>query len=192
MFKKRLLAYLIDNILLGAILALVMLIVPVSTNQINLANELETIEDKFVKEEITVEEYINQAIEINYQLAKERAWYPIINIAFILIYFVIIPFYKDGATFGKRKCGIKVVSNDGNLTMNQLIIRNFIVNGLLQMLLTMVCLYILPSVSYFYVELILSLFQFILIVVTGAYMIKRSDSKGIQDILTNTKVVEVK
>lgn len=192
MFKKRLLAYLIDNILLGAILALVMLIVPVSTNQINLANELETIEDKFVKEEITVEEYINQAIEINYQLAKERAWYPIINIAFILIYFVIIPFYKDGATFGKRKCGIKVVSNDGNLTMNQLIIRNFIVNGLLQMLLTMVCLYILPSVSYFYAELILSLFQFILIVVTGAYMIKRSDSKGIQDILTNTKVVEVK
>ena len=169
-----------------------MLIVPVSTNQINLANELETIEDKFVKEEITVEEYINQAIEINYQLAKERAWYPIINIAFILIYFVIIPFYKDGATFGKRKCGIKVVSNDGNLTMNQLIIRNFIVNGLLQMLLTMVCLYILPSVSYFYAELILSLFQFILIVVTGAYMIKRSDSKGIQDILTNTKVVEVK
>ena len=192
MFKKRLLAYLIDNILLGAILALVMLIVPVSTNQINLANELETIEDKFLKEEITVEEYINQAIEINYQLAKERAWYPIINIAFILIYFVIIPFYKDGATFGKRKCGIKVVSNDGNLTMNQLIIRNFIVNGLLQMLLTMVCLYILPSVSYFYAELILSLFQFILIVVTGAYMIKRSDSKGIQDILTNTKVVEVK
>lgn len=192
MFKKRLLAYLIDNILLGAILALVMLIVPVSTNQINLANELETIEDKFVKEEITVEEYINQAIEVNYQLAKERAWYPIINIAFILIYFVIIPFYKDGATFGKRKCGIKVVSNDGNLTMNQLIIRNFIVNGLLQMLLTMVCLYILPSVSYFYAELILSLFQFILIVVTGAYMIKRSDSKGIQDILTNTKVVEVK
>lgn len=192
MFKKRLLAYLIDNILLGAILALVMLIVPVSTNQINLANELETIEDKFVKEEITVEKYINQAIEINYQLAKEKAWYPIINIAFILIYFVIIPFYKDGATFGKRKCGIKVVSNDGNLTMNQLIIRNFIVNGLLQMLLTMVCLYILPSVSYFYAELILSLFQFILIVVTGAYMIKRSDSKGIQDILTNTKVVEVK
>lgn len=190
-FSVRFLAYLIDSIILGLILAFITLIIPTSANEKNLSNELDELQNKITTQEISLNEYINQAIDINYQMSKERAWYSIINIVFILIYFVIIPFYNDGATFGKRKCGIKVVSNDGNLTMNQLIIRNFIINGLLQLLLLMSLLYLLPNKQFFFAQIVISILQFVIMIVTIAYMLKRKDGKGLHDIITNTKVIEV-
>ncbi|MDD2391355.1 MAG: RDD family protein [Bacilli bacterium] len=191
-FKTRAIAYIIDIVILSIIVSLVQAVIPKSSNHENLLKELEEVQEKVIKNEITVDKYINQTIDINYQLSKENVIYVVIDIIFILLYFVILPFYNDGATIGKRKCGIKVVGVNKDLTINDLIIRNFIINGLLQMLLSLSVLYILPSTSYFLVTIFLSLGQFILLIVTIAFMLKSKDGRGLQDIWTNTKIIEVK
>ena len=57
----------------------------------------------------------------------------IINCVIIILYFVVLPLYKNGQTLGKKIFKIKIVREDKeDLTANELIIRNIVVNGLLR------------------------------------------------------------
>ena len=189
-FKKRLGAYLLDSIILSIVLGICSSFIPASSNVINLHKQWDMEIDSYLNNEISTKEVINNYSMIAHDIDKEQVGLSIINGFFILIYFVIYPFFNDGQTLGKKVFKIKIKKDNGDLSMNDLIIRNFIVNGLLTLLVSLALIYILPSMSYFITISILNFIQFILVIVSAFMIIYRSDKKGIQDIITHTSVVE--
>lgn len=189
-FKKRLGAYLLDSVILSIVLAICSSFIPTSSNVINLQKQWDMEIDSYLNNEISTKEVINNYSMIAHDIDKEQVGLSIINGFFILIYFVIYPFFNDGQTLGKKVFKIKIKKDNGDLSMNDLIVRNFIVNGLLTLLVSLALIYILPSMSYFITISILNFIQFILVIVSAFMIIYRSDKKGIQDIITHTSVVE--
>ena len=60
------------------------------------------------------------------------------------------------------------------------------------MLLIMLLLYVTPKSIYFSGMVILGFIQFLLVIISAFMVLYRHDQRGLQDILTNTKIEEVK
>lgn len=189
-YIKRFSAYLIDIMVIGAIILLINYFIPESNNISVLNQEFNNLNETILKKEITFSSYIMHFAEIMHDLDKEKVMTYIINAVLIISYFVIIPYFKDGKTLGNYIVGIRIVREDREyLSLNNLLIRNIIINGLGYLLTSLVCVYILPSFSYFMVVSIFGFIQLILVIMSVFMVIYRRDKRGLQDILSKTKVI---
>lgn len=189
-FRHRLFAYLIDILLLGIIL-LILNTILVDNIQINtLEHELDTLNDLFITKQIEIPNYVDQYSTIIYNLDKAKLPSIIINILYIIIYFVLVPYFWKGQTLGKKLLNTKIINKTKEkLTITSLIIRNTIINGLGYLILNIISLYLLPSNYYFVMISILGIIQFLLVIISSFMILYRRDKRGLQDILSNTKVV---
>jgi len=189
-FSKRFLAYIIDLTILILFLGITSSLVLNMDNQKVLNNELKTIENQFLEGKITTNVYLNRASNIYYEIDKERVMVSIFNIIYILIYFIILPFYNDGKTYGKKIIGIRVIREDKKeLTLNDLIYRNLFINGLGYLLVCLSLVYLIPSMYYFISSSILSFIQIVLVFTSIFMILYKHDKKGLHDLWTKTKVV---
>lgn len=184
--KKRALAYIIDIIILGLILLLVNIIVPKDEKDINV--KLDSLNETYLNKEISFNEYLEEYSIISYEIDKNNIIYTIVNVIFVIIYFIMIPFIFNGQTIGKKIMEIKLVKED-KLTITSLAIRNLIINGLGYMLLSLVLIHILKPYSYFIITTILSLIQLILMIIILIGLIKNNNNLILHDRLSKTKVV---
>lgn len=192
-YHKRLSAYIIDIMFLGMILLIVNYFIPESRNIHILNNELSMINEMFIKHNIGITTYFNRYALIIHDLDILKAIYAIINSFFIILYFVIYPYLKDGSTFGQRVLKIKVVNEQEEApSLNQLLWRNIIINGLGYMLISLALLYVVPSIAYFIIISILGFIQFMVVITSLFMVIYRKDKLGLQDIYSKTFVVENK
>ena len=152
-FKKRALAYTIDINILGLILLLVNVIVPKDEKDINV--KLNSLNETYLNKEISFNDYLEEYSIISYEIDKNNIIYTIVNVIFVMIYFIIMPFIFNGQTIGKKIMKIKLVKED-KLTITSLVIRNLIINGLGYMLLSLILIHILKPYSYFIITTILS------------------------------------
>jgi len=189
-YIRRFSAYLIDIMLVGALILLINYFIPENNNITVLNKEFNNINELILKKEISFSSYIMHFAEIMHDLDKEKIMTYIINAILIISYFVIIPYFKDGKTLGNYIVGIRIVREDREyLSLNNLLIRNIIINGLGYLLTSLVCVYILPSFSYFMVVSIFGFIQLILVIMSVFMVIYRRDKRGLQDILSKTKVI---
>lgn len=188
---KRILAYLIDIILVFIIVILLEVLLPKNNNIEILNRELNETTDQFFGKQIDFSVYFNQTALIFRDLDKARIMYSVINGVLIFIYFIFIPYFFDGKTIGKKILKIKTIRNDQEyLSLKNLVIKNMIDTGLMYMLFSLMLIYILPGTSYFTFTLFLSIFQIGLIITSFIMIIKRKDKRGLNDILSGTKVIE--
>lgn len=190
-FKKRLLAYVIDFLIFFSAMLLIETMLPKSAELNNLNNQLLEIEDSYINQKITAEEYINEYQQIIILYDKENIGLNICSLILILGIYIIIPFYNNGQTLGKKIIKIGIVKNNGNLTIRDMILRNFITTSLLQLMLSSMFVYILPSNIYFIIISIIGFIQILLVILTLFMILYRKDKKGIQDLITGTSVIEV-
>ena len=192
-YFKRFSAYIIDIMLLGLLLLVVNYFLP-DNNNVNVLNqELNTINELVLKDDISAGTYIVRFASVIHDLDKERIMINIINAIMIIGYFIGVPYFKEGKTFGNYMVGIRIVREDKEyLSLNNLLIRNIIINGLGYLLLSLVFIYILPSLSYFIIVSILGFIQILLVIISAFMIIYRKDKRGLQDILSNTKVISDK
>ena len=115
----------------------------------------------------------------------------ICNLVFILGYFIIIPVVNNGQTLGKKILKIKIEKIDGNLTIRDMVIRNFITTSLLQLMISSTLVYIVNNDIYYNLSIFVSLLQILLVIITSFMIIYRKDEKGVQDLITGTQVIEV-
>jgi len=189
-FSKRLFAYIIDIIVLGIVLLLVNIIIPKNNDIKNLNVELDILNEQYLNQELTFKEYTNNYFEISYNLDKQNTIYTIVNIVFVIAYFVIMPYFLNGQTLGKKLLKIKV-AEENKLTITSLVIRNLIINGLGYMLITLLLIYTMPANIYFIITSILSIVQLVLMIIILIGLIKNNDNLVIHDKLSHTKVVNV-
>ena len=188
-FLKRFLAYLIDIILVGTIMGIISAIFT-TKNATVLSNQFLELNEHVINTKLDFGIYYSRVADITLSLDRENFMINIINCVIIILYFVVLPLYKNGQTLGKKIFKIKIVREDKeDLTANELIIRNIVVNGLLNTFLAFCLVFLLSGFEYFTITSILGFIQFVLVVVSACMIIFRKDKKGLHDIITKTKVV---
>ena len=185
---RRILAFLIDFALVTIVVVAISSLLPKNNNIDVLNREFnDTVSNM---ENVSFSVSFNQMALIYKDLDQARIMYCIINAVMIFIYFIFIPYFFDGKTVGKKILKIKTVRNDKEcLSLKNLVIKNMIDTGLMYMLFSLMLIYILPGYSYFIFVIALSILQISLIVASICMIIKRKDKRGLNDILSGTKVI---
>ncbi len=192
-FSRRLLAYFIDIVILGLVVSIVNMLLPISDNMLVLNEELTRVTDNFLNNEINFKTYFSLASGLSQDLDKLNIVYTVINCIFIIIYFVIIPYFKNGQTLGKYLLKIRIVKKDDKtLTLNDLLIRNIIINGLGFMIICLAIIYVVPSNLYLIIVTFLTIIQILLVILTVFMILYRKDNCGFHDYITHTRVINIK
>ncbi len=190
-FKKRLFAYLIDFVLLTTIVTIINCVLPTTTKQVEINKELDSLQQNLLDGKIDNKQYFDGYKKLLPELDKSNMAINVCNLVFILGYFIIIPVVNNGQTLGKKILKIKIEKIDGNLTIRDMVIRNFITTSLLQLMISSTLVYIVNNDIYYNLSIFVSLLQILLVIITSFMIIYRKDEKGVQDLITGTQVIEV-
>lgn len=192
-FSKRFASYIIDIIIISCIMSVVSFVIPANSNIEKLNKEATTISQEYIDGKIKEEEYINKTAPLTYRIDKENFIKSVIGLVVAILYYVVFQFINKGQTLGKKLLGIRVVKqDDGELSINDMIFRSFIINELLYSLVALILLFTTKDVSYLYTITIMGFIQFVLMIVSSFMVLLRKDKLALQDIITKTKVIEVK
>lgn len=189
-FFPRLIAYILDMIIVSFVLSFILMIVPQSDNYNAYLKEYEQLQTDYMEEKIDAEEYMNRSIEVVHDLDYSNVMSMIIELVIIILYFVVFQCYNKGQTLGKKLMHIRVISNDDRkLNFNNYIYRSIIIHSLLINMLIIAMVLFMNKQIYYYTSFGLQGLQMTLIVVSLFMVLFRKDGRGIQDLVGNTKVI---
>ena len=189
-FGKRLVAYILDAIIVSLIFSVLTMFIKESNNLINLNNQLNTISENFINKTITMKEYFNQYSSIEYLISKEMFLQNLFSLILMIGYFVILPYYYNGQTIGKKLMKIKIVKEDDKLTINDLALRSLLSNGIAMTFIELALIFLIKDTPYFITISILSFIQFLLVITSIFMILYRKDKKALHDIVCKTLVVD--
>lgn len=191
MHTKRLVAYIIDIVIITVFLAVLFSFLPMSEKRKKIQVKIDTLGSEYALGNVEKMDYFMELSKLEKQLDKEQALEIVIDSVAIVIYFIILPCLMKGVTLGKKVMHLRVVSKTGKrANLMELFIRAFFVDGLLASLLLIFGLYVIPSDFYLSFTSILAVLQLLTLTISF-FMIKyRGDFMGIEDILSNSKVIK--
>lgn len=143
------------------------------------------------KESDKLDKYEEKLNNYSYRLSKLSFVPRFMGIILSLFYFVVLQFYFNGQTLGKKIMKLRVVSNDNkNINIFSFLIRSLIVNETFISSLNLICILFLSKNVYFtYSKVIYFVTYFIEILIVFTIIFSK-DNRGIHDILANTKVID--
>lgn len=191
LFIKRLGALIIDVLLLSLIANLVSGIFINEKDTKKLCNEEIQLLNDYSNNVIDSETLFENANSINYESSKLLIPYTIIYLFLSILYFVMYQKQSE-QTLGKKLLRIKIESEDDDLTMNQMVIRGLIINGILFNIIELSLLLFLPKALYLNAYSSIELVKYSLYIVIAFMVMFRKDRRGLHDIICHTKVVNVK
>ena len=191
LFIQRLIAFLIDSAIV--VFAASLLSTPfINSEKItDLNNKSIELMEKYKAGKVSNNEYLAEYMNITYDTAKNEGIVSLISVILGLVVFVMIPLYKNGQSIGKRILRIKIVSDTGELTMNQLIFRSFVANSVLINLISVVLMLFLSKNSYFYCYGLFIIIQYVITALSVFLIMCRKDGKAVHDLLVQTQVVKI-
>lgn len=188
-FFKRILAYIIDCVILFFAMLVVNLFIPTFGDVEELNTRLTTSMESYTSGELTVDEFLEESEDISYDIMKATYISSIAGIVVYLLYFVVFQAYNNGQTLGKKWLKLQVVkTDDSNVDMNSLLRRSLFPYGILVNFILVVALLFASKHAYLSINTILSNIQMIIIFITIIMMFMKD--RGIHDYLANTKVIE--
>lgn len=189
---KRFFAYLIDTIIISAIVTIF--------SSIDLINpykeEYETAYKEYQEYTLSIDnpnELLNgeEVNDLTYDLTHFGMYTSIISLVVSFLYFSIFQYYNKGRTIGKALLNIQVVStNSKKLKLSQVIIRSAIINSLLTSSAIILALLFLSKPMFLKANLIISYIDMGLILASIGMIIYREDGVGLHDLLAHTQVVD--
>ena len=143
------------------------------------------------KESDKLDKYEEKLNNYSYRLSKLSFVPRFMGIILSLFYFVVLQFYFNGQTLGKKIMKLRVVSNDSkNINIFSFLIRSLIVHEIFISSLNLICILFLSKNVYFtYSKVIYFVTYFIEILIVFTIIFSK-DNRGIHDILANTKVID--
>lgn len=152
------------------------------TNKDRLNNIKDIIDNQY---KLTSEDYA-------YKIVKLSVIQKIISVLCILMYFVVIQYYLNGQTLGKKLMKIQVKSNsDKELNIFNYLIRSLILNEVFISILNIICSLTLTKSGYIAYNQVIYYVTYI-IEMTIIFMIMfDKNSRGLHDYAANTKVVDL-
>ena len=192
MFSQRVLAFLIDLVLLSMITSLITMFIPANDTATKLYEEQNRVLEGYVEGNVSMEEYVNQMIDLGYDISKQTVIISIVTVVISLLYYVVYPCYNNGQTFGKKLMKIKIKkTNDKELSMNDLLIRSMINNSILVNIITIALVLFLSKDLYLSTSSLLSAIQYLVLIISLIMIAFTKKGQGLHDIACKTEVVMV-
>lgn len=189
---KRAIAYLVDVFIIAMASSLITVFFPKNDAYEENLEELSMITQKYEEKAITETEFNSLYEDVNYELTKNSVDSTLVLVAITLLYFVLVNYYNDGVTIGKRLMKIKITSaNEKKLTINNYLLRCLIVNSVLSNIISVVLIEFLSKEKYILYNEKISLVFSIVYVLCFIFALYRNDGRGLHDLLCNTKVVKL-
>ena len=189
-FFPRLIAFIIDSILVFIISVGLVSIIPADPNHAKYVKELESIQTGMVSNEIGTKEYVNKIKDVVYDLDHTNVLVSLAQVVIYIGYFTLFQYKNKGQTFGKKLMKLKVVStNTKELSLNQVAIRTLICNSIFINLLLVACVLFMGRDYYYYATFSLQILNYGIIIVALFMILFRKDGKGLHDLVAKTKVV---
>ena len=148
-------------------------------------------QDKYdKKEEKLSSTFDKKSVNYNYKLIKLSTISTTISILVILLYFVVIQYYFNGQTIGKKIMKLRVVSNnDKKLNIFNYLIRSLILNEVLINGLSVVMVLVLSKSNYLIYNEIIYVINYVLEMALIFMVVFDKNNRGIHDYVANTKVI---
>lgn len=102
MFSQRLLAFIIDLVFISMITSIITMFVPVNDTTTKLYEEQNRVLEGYVDGTVSMEEYVNQMVDLSYDISRQTVIVSIVAVVISLLYYVVYPCYNNGQTFGKK------------------------------------------------------------------------------------------
>lgn len=191
-FSNRFLAYLIDIIIVALVFLCLNSFMPKNHNISVLENEITDLRSSYLKKEIDTKVYFNRYALIRKNLDQQYIPSNLLNVIIILCYFVLVPYYWDGKTIGKKIFKLKIVKSEPNekVSLNNYLVRSIINNGVLCFLISMSTVFLFDDSKYLLITIICGILQFLLVIISGFMIIYRHDKKGVHDLVSGTQVIK--
>lgn len=191
-FSNRFLAYLIDIIIVALVFLCLNSFMPKNHNISVLENEITDLRSSYLKKEIDTKVYFNRYAIIRKNLDQQYIPSNILNVIIILCYFVLVPYYWDGKTIGKKIFKLKIVKSELNekVSLNNYLVRSIINNGVLCFLISMSTVFLFDDSKYLLITIICGILQFLLVIISSFMIIYRHDKKGVHDLVSGTQVIK--
>ena len=192
LFVLRCLAYIIDGFLVLFLSALLSAPFVNSDQMLELAEESRSIVQKYSQNEMTEQEYLVEASNLEYKMARSMELISIFIILVSVVYYVVLPIFLNGQTLGKKIFGMKIISTYGDLNANQLIFRSFLADFLLLNIISVLFLMFASRNIYLNCIELFTLAQYTITFASIIMVIVNKEGLAIHDGLVHTKVVKVK
>lgn len=192
LFTQRLFAFLIDVLIVYVIASFISMPFIDSKESTKLSNEAIEIRDKYMNGELSVNSYVSQFSSISYKIAWNTGVYSLITIVIEILYYIVYQLYNGGQTIGKKIMKTKIVSDIGNLEMNQMIFRSFLANFILLNIISFVFMLFTSKSTYFYAISFFEVIQYIIVFISIFLVMYSNDGRSLHDRFTKTRVISIK
>lgn len=190
MFSQRVLAFLIDLVLLSMITSLITMFIPMNDTATKLYEEQNRVLEGYVDGSVSMEEYVNQMVDLGYDISRQTVIVSIVTIVISLLYYVVYPCYNNGQTFGKKLMKIKIKkTNDTELSMNDLLIRSMINNSILVNIINVILVLFLSKNLYLSTSSLVSFIQYLVLIISLIMIAFTKNAQGLHDKVCKTEVV---
>jgi uncharacterized RDD family membrane protein YckC len=190
-FIKRLCAYIIDYLIIVLLVSLLASPFTDTKKVEKIENESNEIVQKYQAGEISSDEYMQRYSSVYYSLSRNTGVMTFITIILDVIYFVVFQLYNKGQTIGKKLLKIKVVSDNGDLSMNQMIFRSLIANMILSNIINFGLITFTSKNVYLGSSITISMIQYVIMFIS-IIMATTKEGRTIHDRIAHTRVVKVK
>lgn len=190
-FFKRVAAYFIDAMIVSIIASIISM--GFSSSEYNKSvEECELLTEKYVAQEITSDEYLEEYGKLIYDMQKSSVVVSIVTISATIAYFIVFQYLNKGQTIGKKLLKLKVKENGNNPSLRAIIIRTVMVNNIFSGTLGIILLYILNKDNYYMGYSLISSIEMLFIFISALFILYRKDKLGLHDIIAKTEVIEEK
>lgn len=186
-FFKRICAYLIDILIINAIIFLV-------TSSINTNNEyqekLTKLTEKYTTQEVEYQEFISEYNELSYRTQKNNYIYYVVELIITAGYFIVFQTLNKGQTLGKKILKLRVVNKDeGEINFKNICLRSIFLYSILPLLTTVCTIKFLDMKTYTNIYGLVTSIETMFLLLTFGFIVYRKDKRGLHDIIANTKVI---
>ena len=188
---KRILAYIIDFLIVAIVSALVMYAMPHSEKYNETINSSSSIRELLSKEDYNSEEYLKRTTELTYDSYKYGLAENSITIVIMLAYFSLFTYFNHGQTIGKKLVKTKAVDINGNEpSLLKSFGRSIIISRSFGDIITLILVLSMKKTmfvkSYYYIDLAITL----LWIACPIIAIWRQDGRGLHDLVAGTMVLD--
>lgn len=189
-FTNRLLAYLIDSIIVLLVSSIIE--IPLTSKKIeSLEKELKTITKEYTNQNIDMNTYLEKTQDLNYQIQKCSVSTNVVYLIVSIIYYVVFQYLNKGQTLGKKLLKIKVVNKEGNTpSLYQMILRTFITNQIFTYLVTILLVLLATKEQFLSLYQTLNSLATIFIIVSALMILYTNSMQGLHDKMAKTLVVK--
>ncbi len=191
MFSQRILAFLIDLVLISVITSFITVFVPVNDTATKLYEEQNKVLEGYVEGSVSMEEYVNQMVDLSYDISKQTVIVSIVTIVISLLYYVVYPCYNNGQTLGKKLMKIKIKKIDeSDLSMNDLLIRGMVNNSILVNIINVIFVLFLSKNIFLSASSLVSVIQYLVLIISLIMIAFTRNARGLHDLAAKTEVVQ--